>query len=73
MSKHQRNAAGAPGAPAAPAEGEAPARPRALFDASYVCSVDGKRVTFAPGDPVPDHIDPAELPPGAWRLAPEEG
>lgn len=67
MSRHPRNAAGAPGAPAAPAEGEAPARPRALFDASYVCSVGGRRTTFSPGDPVPDHIDPATLPEGAVR------
>lgn len=67
------DAADASNDPAPPPEVDAPARPRALFDASYVCSVDGRRTTFSPGDPVPDHIDPASLPAGSWRAAPEEG
>lgn len=66
---------------AAHLEGALPARAtpglttkrRAIFDASVACDVDGCRRTFAAGDPVPDHIDPAALPPGAVRFAPEEG
>lgn len=46
---------------------------RAVFDASVACAVDGRRVTFAPGDPVPSHIDPTTLPAGAVRYLPEEG
>ncbi|MDO9020559.1 MAG: hypothetical protein Q8S73_36890 [Deltaproteobacteria bacterium] len=52
-----------------------PDRPRrAVFDASVpALDADGARHTFAPGDPVPDHIDPATLPEGAVRYLPEEG
>lgn len=46
---------------------------RAVFDASVPMTIDGKRVTFAPGDDVPAHIDPSTLPAGAVRYVPEEG
>lgn len=45
---------------------------RAVFDASVPLTVAGRRVTYAPGDPVPDHIDPATLPHGAVRYVSEE-
>lgn len=45
-------------------------RRRAVFDASVPLTVAGKRVTYGPGDPVPDHIDPETLPVGAVRYLP---
>lgn len=45
---------------------------RAVFDASVPLTVAGRRVTYAPGDPVPPHIDPATLPVGAVRYVSEE-
>lgn len=45
---------------------------RAVFDASVPLTVAGKRVTYGPGDPVPDHIDPETLPVGAARYVSEE-
>lgn len=55
-----------------PGDAPATARTRPVFDASYVHAVDGRRATFSPGDPVPDHIDPAALPAGVVRYASEE-
>lgn len=45
---------------------------RAVFDASVPLTVAGRRVTYSPGDPVPDHIDPVTLPVGAVRYLSEE-
>lgn len=55
-----------------PAEAMASRPRRAVFDASVPLTVAGRRVTYSPGDPVPDHIDPVTLPVGAVRYVSEE-
>lgn len=58
---------------AAQLQAPSPTRPRrAVFDASVPLTVAGKRVTYGPGDPVPDHIDPETLPHGSVRYVSEE-
>lgn len=58
---------------AAQLQAPSPTRPRrAVFDASVPLTVAGRRVTYGPGDPVPDHIDPETLPVGAVRYVSEE-
>ena len=42
-------------------------RGRLVFDASFAATIDGARVTFHPGDPVPDNLDPAALPVGVCK------
>lgn len=49
-------------------------RTRLVFDASVPgVDAEGQRVVFAPGTPVPDHIDPDSLPAHAVKRVPEEG